>query len=92
MEPEEIVAFASLVYFYNERHDIRYNGRILCARVAPALVGRSCYKSSGFFVSENAERFCSNMIMAFYTTNYQENLNLVHIGPKYLLKLHEAQI
>jgi hypothetical protein len=29
VEPEESVAFASLVYFYN--------GRILCARVAPAL-------------------------------------------------------
>jgi flavodoxin len=38
MEPEEIVAFASLVYFYNGRHDVRYNGRILCARVAKALV------------------------------------------------------
>jgi hypothetical protein len=38
MEPEESVAFASLVYFYNGRHDFRYNGRILCARVAPTLV------------------------------------------------------
>jgi hypothetical protein len=37
MEPEESVAFASLVYFYNGRHDVRYNGRILCTRVAPAL-------------------------------------------------------
>jgi hypothetical protein len=37
MEPEENLAFASLVYFYNGRHDVRYNGRILCARVAPAL-------------------------------------------------------
>jgi hypothetical protein len=36
MEPEESVVFASLVYFYNGRHDVRYNGRILCARVAPA--------------------------------------------------------
>jgi hypothetical protein len=36
MEPEESVAFASLVYFYNGCHDVRYNGRILCARVAPA--------------------------------------------------------
>jgi hypothetical protein len=36
MEPEERVAFASLVYFYNGRHDVGYNGRILCARVAPA--------------------------------------------------------
>jgi hypothetical protein len=25
-------------YFYNGRHKVRYNGRILCARVAPALV------------------------------------------------------
>jgi hypothetical protein len=33
MEPEESVAFASLVYFYNGRHNVRYNGRILCARV-----------------------------------------------------------
>jgi hypothetical protein len=24
-------------YFYNGRHKVRYNGRILCARVAPAL-------------------------------------------------------
>jgi hypothetical protein len=23
-------------YFYNGRHKVRYNGRILCARVAPA--------------------------------------------------------
>jgi hypothetical protein len=23
-------------YFYNRRHNVRYNGRILCARVAPA--------------------------------------------------------
>jgi flavodoxin len=38
MEPEESVEFASLVYFYNGCHDIRYNGRILCARVATALV------------------------------------------------------
>jgi hypothetical protein len=38
MEPEESVALASLVYFYNGSHDVRYNGRILCARVAPALV------------------------------------------------------
>jgi hypothetical protein len=37
MEPEESVAFASLVYFYNRRYDARYNGRILCARVAPVL-------------------------------------------------------
>jgi hypothetical protein len=36
MDPEGSVAFASLVYFYNGRHDVRYNGRILCARVAPA--------------------------------------------------------
>jgi hypothetical protein len=36
MEPEESVAFACLVYFYNGRHDVRYNGRILCARVASA--------------------------------------------------------
>jgi hypothetical protein len=36
MEPEESVAFASLVYFYNGRHDVPYNGRILCPRVAPA--------------------------------------------------------
>jgi hypothetical protein len=36
MEPEESVAFASLFYLYNGRHDVRYNGRILCARVAPA--------------------------------------------------------
>jgi hypothetical protein len=36
MEPEESVAFASLLYFYNGRHDVRYNGRILCARVTPA--------------------------------------------------------
>jgi hypothetical protein len=35
--PEESVAFVSLVYFYNGHHDVRYNGRILCARVAPAL-------------------------------------------------------
>jgi hypothetical protein len=25
MEPEESVAFAFLVYFYNGRHDVRYN-------------------------------------------------------------------
>jgi hypothetical protein len=25
-------------YFYNGRHKVRYNGRILCARVAPALL------------------------------------------------------
>jgi hypothetical protein len=37
MDPEEGVAFASLVYFYNGRQDVCYNGRILCARVAPAL-------------------------------------------------------
>jgi hypothetical protein len=36
MEPGESVAFTSLVYFYNGRHDVRYNGHILCARVAPA--------------------------------------------------------
>jgi hypothetical protein len=36
MEPEESVAFASLVYFYNVRHDVRYNGRILCTRVDAA--------------------------------------------------------
>jgi hypothetical protein len=36
MEPEESVAFTSLVYFYNGRHDVRYNGRILCARVTPS--------------------------------------------------------
>jgi hypothetical protein len=36
MEPEESIAFASLLYFYNGRHDVRYNGRILCARVTPA--------------------------------------------------------
>jgi hypothetical protein len=39
MEPEEGVAFASLVYFYNgrhNRHNVRYNGRILCARVDAA--------------------------------------------------------
>jgi hypothetical protein len=29
MESEESVAFASLVYFHNGRHDVRYNGRIL---------------------------------------------------------------
>jgi hypothetical protein len=28
-------------YFYNGRHDMRCNGRILCARVAPALVIRN---------------------------------------------------
>jgi hypothetical protein len=37
MEPEESVEIASLFYFYNGRHDVRYNGRILCASVAPAL-------------------------------------------------------
>jgi hypothetical protein len=37
MEPEESVAFASLVYFYNGRHDVRYNGHILCTSFAPAL-------------------------------------------------------
>jgi hypothetical protein len=37
MKPDESVAFASLVYFYNGRHDVRYNGCIFCARVAPAL-------------------------------------------------------
>jgi hypothetical protein len=37
MEPGESVVIASLVYFYNGRHDVRYNGRILCAHVAPAL-------------------------------------------------------
>jgi hypothetical protein len=31
MEPEESEAFASLVYFHNRRHDVRYSGRILCA-------------------------------------------------------------
>jgi hypothetical protein len=36
MEPEESLSFAFLLYFYNGRHDVRYNGRILCARVAPA--------------------------------------------------------
>jgi hypothetical protein len=47
MDPEESVAFASLVYFYNGRHDVRYNGRILCARVAPAsrriFITADCY-------------------------------------------------
>jgi hypothetical protein len=38
MEPQESVAFASLVYFHNGRHDVRYNGRILCARVDASLV------------------------------------------------------
>jgi hypothetical protein len=33
MEPEETAAFASLVYFYEGRHDVRYNGRILCTGV-----------------------------------------------------------
>jgi hypothetical protein len=42
MEPEESVAFASLVYFYNGRHDVRYNGRILCARVDAALPVLPC--------------------------------------------------
>jgi hypothetical protein len=37
MEPEESVTFASLVYFYNGRQDVHYNGRILCPRVAPVL-------------------------------------------------------
>jgi hypothetical protein len=37
MDPEKSVALPSLVYFYNGRHDVRYKGRILCARVAPAL-------------------------------------------------------
>jgi hypothetical protein len=37
VEPEESIAFASLVYFYNGRHEFLYNGRILCARVAPAV-------------------------------------------------------
>jgi hypothetical protein len=37
VEPEESVAFASLVYFYNGRHYVRYNGRILCVRVDAAL-------------------------------------------------------
>jgi hypothetical protein len=36
METEGSVAFASIVYFYNRRQDVRYNGRILCGRVAPA--------------------------------------------------------
>jgi flavodoxin len=36
MEPEESVAFASFVYFYNGRHDVRYNGLIFCARVDAA--------------------------------------------------------
>jgi hypothetical protein len=36
MEPEESIVFASLVYFYNGRHDVCYNGRILCVLVAPA--------------------------------------------------------
>jgi flavodoxin len=36
MEPEESIAFNSLVYFYNGRHDVRYNGRILYARVDAA--------------------------------------------------------
>jgi hypothetical protein len=27
-------------YFYNGRHKVRYNGRILCARVAPAIAVR----------------------------------------------------
>jgi hypothetical protein len=31
MEPEESVAFASLVYFYSGRYDVRYNVRIVCA-------------------------------------------------------------
>jgi hypothetical protein len=39
-EPEESVAFASLVYFYSGRYDVRYNGRILCARVDAALTER----------------------------------------------------
>jgi hypothetical protein len=38
MKPEESIAFASLVYFYNGRHDVRYNGRILCSRVDAALI------------------------------------------------------
>jgi hypothetical protein len=36
LEPEESITFASLVYLYNGRHDIHYNGCILCAHVAPA--------------------------------------------------------
>jgi hypothetical protein len=36
IEPEESVAFASLVFFYNGRHDVRYNGHILCAHVDAA--------------------------------------------------------
>jgi hypothetical protein len=36
MKPKGNVAFASLVYFYNGRHDVRYNGRILCDRVDAA--------------------------------------------------------
>jgi hypothetical protein len=38
MEPEESIAFASLVYFYIGLHDIRYNRCILCAHVDAALV------------------------------------------------------
>jgi hypothetical protein len=37
MEPEKSLVFAPLVYFYNGRHTVRYNGRIWCDRVAPAL-------------------------------------------------------
>jgi hypothetical protein len=38
MAPEENVAFAFLVYLYNGHHDVRYNGRISCARVDAALL------------------------------------------------------
>jgi hypothetical protein len=50
MEPEGSVAFVSLVYFYNGRHVVRYNGRILCVRVAPALIWRH-RRPSNWFIS-----------------------------------------
>jgi hypothetical protein len=46
VEPEESVALAPLVYFYNGRHDVYYNGRILSAHVAPALKFTACFTLS----------------------------------------------
>jgi hypothetical protein len=50
MEPEESVAFASLVYFYIGRHDVRYNGRILNVACQPLVVRLSAARCQKLYL------------------------------------------
>jgi hypothetical protein len=48
-------------YFYNGRHEVRYKGRILCARVAPALNGDASHRiGTNYEQSQKWPRFITD--------------------------------